>query len=65
MTTSEIHYFLLEGVLRMLDLVYVFRLLDVGWDSRSVVFSDLSLHDRVAISRNPNQLNLKPIIFCI
>ena len=35
----------LEGVLRMLDLVYVFRLLDVGWDSRSVVFSDLSLHD--------------------
>ena len=45
MTASEIHYFLLEGVLRMLDLVYVFRLLDVGWDSRSVVFSDLSLHD--------------------
>ena len=48
MTTSEIHYFLtLKGVLRMLDLVYVFRLLDVGWDSRSVVFSDLSLHDNM------------------
>ena len=33
----------------MLDLVYVFRLLDVGWDSRSVVFSDLSLHDMVVL----------------
>ena len=37
----------LEGVLRILVLVYVFRLLDVGGDSRSVVFSDLCLHDNL------------------
>ena len=45
LNTQVIHYFLLEGLLRILGLVYVFRLFDVGCDSRSVVISDLCLHD--------------------
>ena len=45
--TLVIYYLFLEGLLRILGLVYVFRLFDVGCDSRSVVFSDLCLHDNV------------------
>ena len=44
--TLVIYYLFLEGLLRILGLVYIFRLFDVGCDSRSVVFSDHRLHDR-------------------
>ena len=47
--TLVIYYLFLEGLLRIFGLVYVFRLFDVGCDSRSVVFSDLRLHDIVEI----------------
>ena len=43
--TLMIYYLFLQGLLRIFGLVYVFRLFDVGCDSRSVVFSDLRLHD--------------------
>ena len=52
--TQVINYFLLEGLLHILGLVYVFRLFDVGCDSRSVVISDLCLHDNVVINRYLN-----------
>ena len=45
MTTLVICNTFLEGLLRIFGLVYVFRLFDVGCDSRSVMFSDLRLHD--------------------